>query len=419
MKRSLLATLFIGTITAAITIALQKSGLLLRPERLLAQAIGFPPNEKIGFGNLLLVIVLSFGIAWILLQVTEVWPRAAVGFLVFAELIGGAWILGRAGFSFQPLPAILATTLAALLALALTATRGSRQRGATASLFQGRLAQPGIDCLTQSKAPDPAEPARREVSVLFCEIANQADLIDELPAAVCTRLTSEFISCARECLLKEGGYLQAADGEGIEVLFGFPNASDDHAAQAARAALAFRETFSVTAGSKPDSLGKIDLRIGISSGVIVATAGETERREIVIAGEPLEVARRLALANQTYGSQILLGPRTFSAAGKAIVARPIDFLRNAAAHDRLEIYELLALAEKASPEEIARRDRFWAAIVYFRARRWNEAFTEFNHARGNNGEHDEPLQWYLRRLEPLRLQMAKEPAPGAEPLSPL
>ena len=153
--------------------------------------------------------------------------------------------------------------------------------------------------------------------------------------------------------------------------------------------------------------------------VLASLREDSGRREIVIAGEPFEVARRLARANQIFGSEILLGPRTFSAAGKEIVARPMDFLRSAEAHDRLEVYELLSLAEKATAEEIARRDRFWTAIVYFRERRWNEAFAEFNRARAENGAPDRPLQWYLRRLEPLCLQMATEPAPVAEPLVPL
>jgi predicted RNA polymerase sigma factor len=204
------------------------------------------------------------------------------------------------------------------------------------------------------------------------------------------------------------------------VLFGFPNASEQHALEAARAALAFREGFRIAAAVKPESLGKIDLRIGLSSGVVVATRrDDSPQSDIVVSGEPFQVARRLARVNQIYGSQILLGPRTFSAANKGIVARPIDFLRSAVAHERLEVYELLALAEKATAEEIARRDHFWTAIVLFRERRWNEAFAEFNRARGDNGQQDQPLQWYLRRLEPLCLHMATEPAPASEPLSPL
>jgi adenylate cyclase len=307
-----------------------------------------------------------------------------------------------------------------LLVVAVDLTRSGRQRQSTARLFIGRLAQSGLDRLTESAGLDLSEPATREASFIFCEIANQADLIDELPAAVCARLTREFTDFASARFLREGGYLHGVDGEGVRILFGFPNASEQHALEAARAALAFRESFRAEAASKPESLGKIDLRIGISSGMVVATRrDDTPQSDIVVSGEPFEVARRLARVNQVYGSQILLGPRTYSSAGKKIVARPIDFLRSAVAHERLEVYELLALAEKATPEEIARRDRFWTAVVFFRERRWNEAFAEFNRARGDNGQQDQPLQWYLRRLEPLCLHMTTEATQAGEPLAPL
>lgn len=419
MKRSFVATLWIGTAATALAIALPLSGLLARPAAWLAELMD-APNEPPGFASFLLVIILAFAVAWALLQVPAASRRAGLVVFVVADLLGGAWVLGSAGISFAPLPAIMASVVAALLVVALDRTQSGRQRQSTARLFVGRLAQPGLDRLTESAGLDLAEPATREASFIFCEIANQTDLIDELPAAVCAQLTREFTAYASARFLREGGYLHGADGEGVRVLFGFPNASEEHALEAARAALAFRDSFRAEAVAKAESLGKIDLRIGVSSGVVVATRrDDTPQSDIVVSGEPFEVARRLARVNQVYGSQILLGPRTFSAANKGIVARPIDFLRSAVAHERLEVYELLALAEKATPEEVARRDRFWTGVVFFRERRWNEAFAEFNRARGDNGQQDQPLQWYLRRLEPLCLNMATEPAPVGEPLAPL
>ena len=419
MKRSIVATLWIGTVAIAFAVALQLSGLLARPAVWLADLME-APNESPGFANFLLVIVLGFAVAWALLQVPEAIRRVGLVAFVVADLLGGAWVLGSAGISFPPLPGIVATIVAALLVVVVDLTRSGRHRQSTARLFVGRLAQPGLDRLTESAGLDLSEPTTREASFIFCEIANQADLIDELPAAICAQLTREFTDYASARFLREGGYLHGADGEGVRVLFGFPNASEEHALDAARAALAFRENFRAEAAAKPESLGRIDLRIGVSSGVVVATRrDDTSQSDIVVSGEPFEVARRLARVNQVYGSQILLGPRTFSAANKGIVARPIDFLRSAAPHERLEVYELLALAEQATPEEIARRDRFWTAVVFFRERRWNEAFAEFNRARGDNGQQDQPLQWYLRRLEPLCLNITTEPAPAGEPLAPL
>ncbi len=94
-------------------------------------------------------------------------------------------------------------------------------------------------------------------------------------------------------------------------------------------------------------------------------------------------------------------------ASKAIVARPIDFLKEVDSQDRHEVYEPLWLASEAKPEHIARRDFFWNGVVLYREKRWVEAYTEFQRARGSAEEDDAPLQFYLRRLEPLTLNLTE------------
>src|SRR5438874_4444382 len=145
MKHALLATLWIGSVAAAFAIALQTSGFLARPDSWLQQVIGLPRDEPVGFGNFLLVIVLSFAVAWTLSQVSEAIRRAALVAFLVANLLGAAWLMDSIGRSFPPLPAIVATIVAALLAIVVDLTRSGRQRQKTASLFLGRLAQPGLD----------------------------------------------------------------------------------------------------------------------------------------------------------------------------------------------------------------------------------------------------------------------------------
>ncbi len=422
MKRLLGTTLWVGTLSSAITIVLQKSGFLLRPETALGQLIfgEIAPNDGFGFWNYLLVVALGFAVAWSILQVAETNRRGLLLLLLVVELICAALVFALVYLFFQPFPAILVSLLAAALAAASEMTADGRQRRILTHHFRDRLAGSALTRLTESNLAVWRTPQTPVATFLFCEIANQAELIDELRPADCARLTSDFIAAASDLFLGEGGYLHAADGEGVCIVFGFPQATTNHAARAARAALLFRDRISVLAFKKPDSLGKIDLRIGMSSGSVVATVPDDEkRRDVVMSGEPVELARRLARANKVYGSQILLGPRAYSEATAEIVARPIDFLPSGEAHERLEVYELLALAAEASAEEIACRDRFWTALVYFRERRWAEAFNEFTHARRAGVTRDEPLQWYLRRLEPVILRMASEPAPAVEPLAPL
>ncbi len=420
MKRALLATLWIGLVAAAVAIGLQLSGLLLRPNRAIAHYLGIFPNEQAGFGDLLFLLFLGFFVAWVMMLVGGLWRRLAIFVLLLGELIGAAWLLDHFAVNFPPLPAIIVVVLATGLALGAGLTKSARQRRASLALLRPHLGPATQAHIARGEPLDLTQPLMREASFIFCQIGNEVDLLEELAPAECAALTREFIEFARSHFLAAGGYLHAADGEGVRVLFGFPEKNDRHAVEAAGAALDFAGKFRAAASAKPGTLGKIDLRIGISSGPVVATArGDLPEGELVLAGEPLDIARRLAPVNQIYGSRILIGPRTFAAAGKEILARPLDFLRSAEAHDRIEIYELLALAEKATAEEIARRDQFWTGVVYFRERRWNEALAEFSRAQSNNGDSDLPLQWYLRQLEPLCLRVASEPASVTEPFSPV
>ena len=92
---------------------------------------------------------------------------------------------------------------------------------------------------------------------------------------------------------------------------------------------------------------------------------------------------------------------TFDRVSEAVVARPIDFVSGLNSHDRLEVYEPLWLAAEAGPERVAQRDSFWSGVVLYREKRW---------ADGSEEEDDAPLQFYLRRLEPLILQLTQWPA---------
>ncbi len=123
MKRALLGTLWIGAVAAGLAIALQMSGLLVRPAAALGRAIGLSPNDTVGFGNFFFLILLSFAVAWTMLQVTGIARQAGLFVLLILELLGAAWVLHAAHLSFPPLPAILAATGATLLALGLNATR--------------------------------------------------------------------------------------------------------------------------------------------------------------------------------------------------------------------------------------------------------------------------------------------------------
>jgi hypothetical protein len=175
-----------------------------------------------------------------------------------------------------------------------------------------------------------------------------------------------------------------------------------------RAVLDLAKKFRERRQENEEIFGDWDMQAGISSGAMVAGAlKDSVHPALLASGEPIELARRFCALNHRYGSKILIDTPTFDRVSETIVARPIDFVSGTNSHDRLEIYEPLWPTAEAKPEHVARRDSFWSGVVLYREKRWAEAYSEFQKARGPEGEDDPALQFYLRRLEPLVLQLTE------------
>ncbi|PYJ36739.1 MAG: hypothetical protein DME84_09955 [Verrucomicrobia bacterium] len=264
--------------------------------------------------------------------------------------------------------------------------------------------------LSDGTTPSDAEPKAYDVSVVVCDLGNKLAFAEDSEPAAFAEATSKFIRETAAQLTKEGAYLHAADGEGVVAFFGFPIPSTEHAQKAVRVVLDLMKTFRESRERNEKISRNWNICGGISSGVIIAGALKDSERPLLLAsGEPIELARRFCALNHFYGSGALIDTPTFDQVSETVVARPIDFVSGLNSHDRLEIYEPLWLAAEATPEHIARRDSFWSAVVLYREKRWAEAYNEFQKARGSEKEEDPPLQFYLRRLQPLVLQLTESP----------
>jgi adenylate cyclase len=422
MKRSTLAALIIGFVVSGIVIALQVSGGLLRVEFLISDYVArhtaIATSVVAEQWQYVVIAVVALIVAWFTIENTK--PRRSWWLLAVlsVELIGAAWVLGLYKIFFQPLPSVLAVILSFVAAQRYSATAVGTRRRVASQIFSGRLSRRKIDEVATGSAALDRPAAAHEATALVCDIANKIDLADEIAPNDYADISRKFIERAAEVLRANGAYIHAADGEGVLALFGYPAADSRHAEEAARAALTVTKAFSAEPGSTEEEARRtLEIHVGASSGTLIAANLVTDgQSSLLLSGEPVELARRLCIANRSYGSHILIGPKTFELASESIVARPIDFLMGAEARDRLEVYELLSLAAAANPEVIARRDSFWNGIVYYREKRWGEAYAAFQKAAAANGKEDAPVQLYLRRIEPLLLHLAESPSAAEPPL---
>ena len=411
MKRPLIATLIIGIFVVVAVSAMQLSAAVLQFEQRAADYISsyaaatsvVPKQWQYVFMS-----ILSFGV--VALTVTSL-RRGRIGLLVIGlliELIAIAWILALYKVFFQPIPSMLAVAVAYVVADRYTAIAQRGRAVSTRALFSDRLSKEQMQRVIVGDIPFDPEAKSYETTVVVCDVANKYDLADECEPAVFGKITEQFIRRATDVFMEAGAYIQTADAEGVVALFGFPEMDAHHGDKAVRVALDIIEQFRQAQLGNGEA--KCDVHLGISSGTMIAVPlQDGERPGMITSGEPVELARRFCVANRFYGSRILIGPRTFELASRYIVARPIDFLSGVNSRERHEIYEPLWPAAEAKPEQLARRDCFWNGVVFYREKRWAEAYSEFQKARGPNEEEDAPLQLYLRRLEPLALNLAEMP----------
>ena len=412
MQRSLVVTLIVGVVVSAIVIALHATGITLPlEEAIMSLLVGQQTMTRMvgRFGQYFIVLVLALTVVWLVLNTTR-WKRLGWPLGVLAlELITVSWVCLLYEVFFQPVPSLLAIGLGFASATGYASFVGRPRRLATADdLFSGRISDEQLSRMASGDLSYAREARSYDVTAVVCDIANKHELADESSPAEVAAITEKFIRRATESFLKAGAYIEAANGEGIVAVFGFPQEDAEQADKATRHALALLETFEKLKSSGNDeAFKKFDVHVGVSSGMaIVAPVQQDGRAELLTAGEPVELARRFCIANRFYGTRILIGPRTFELTSRTILARPIDFLSGVDVRERHEIYEPLTLAANATPEEIARRDSFWNGVVLYREKRWGESYTQFQAARGPNDLEDRPLQLYMRRIEPLALHLA-------------
>jgi adenylate cyclase len=414
MKRSLVNALVIGLVAAAIAAALHASGVLVRFEAAAIALISHrrPPARSVGdLWQYPIVFLLGLVVSGLTLASPRRTRIGLLSLILLLEIAGLTWVCSLYRVAFQPLPAMGTVVIAFALAqgwvFLTTRTRANLAR----TFFGERLSSSQIHRVIEGEIPLETEPKAHEVTVVVCDIANKYDLAEESDPGAFAETTEAFIRRTTDLFLQADGYIHAADGEGVVAIFGFPDSSGDHADKAVRVTLGLVDSFiKKRQQNNGDLFGKCDVHMGVSSGtLIVAPLESGQRPGLLTTGEPVELARRFCVANRFYGSRILIGPRTFELASKHIVARPIDFLSGVNSQERHEIYEPLWLAAEAKPEHIARRDFFWNGVVLYREKRWAEAYTEFQKARGPDGDQDAPLQLYLRRLETLALHLSTAP----------
>src|SRR5579859_584496 len=164
----------------------------------------------------------------------------------------------------------------------------------------------------ETAARDGAE--RRHMTVMFCDLIGLAALTARLDPEDMADLLRAVQGAIAAAVARFDGHVAKWVGDGATIYFGYPRAHEDDAERAARAGLALIDAIA-NLGLAHDA--PLDVRIGISSGLVVVgeLIGEGEARERGVVGDTANLAARLR--SEAAPGTILVSEATRRLLGKA------------------------------------------------------------------------------------------------------
>jgi class 3 adenylate cyclase len=254
--------------------------------------------------------------------------------------------------------------------------------------------------LNPLKTPTEPAPQRAFCTVIHCELANHATLVNSMNPGEFTSLLNKVINAFEEMVSARGGICDRLSSDALRAFFKTPPTETEQGQNALHCALSLKNRFSVISQACELKSGiELDMRIGVNTGeMVIAQFGSGSRTFCGVAGEAAEWGGRLASANLLYGSRVLIGASSHLLAGEAFEARPIDLLqRELPPEPPEEVFELLATKGALSMDALERLNRYREGVALFRERRWQEAASALRAARPPRSS-DDAIDLLLHRI---------------------
>jgi class 3 adenylate cyclase/tetratricopeptide (TPR) repeat protein len=183
-------------------------------------------------------------------------------------------------------------------------------------------------------AQDTAE--RRQVTVMFSDLVGSTALSARMDPEDLLEIISSYQECVAESVQRFGGFVAKYMGDGALVYFGYPQAHEDDAERAVRAALEL-----IAAVASLTTNAPLQSRVGIATGLVVVgdLIGSGVAQEQAVVGETPNLAARLQ-AEATPGS-VAIDQTTYRLLGGLFEYRDLGGIEAKGFANRLQAYEVV------------------------------------------------------------------------------
>ena len=153
-----------------------------------------------------------------------------------------------------------------------------------------------------------AEPAHRNVTIMFADLKGFTPLSERIPPAEMVEMLNGYFRAMNGALVAHHGHLSRLMGDGLMALFGALENNPWQTADAVKAALAMREALAAyNEEIAKRGLGKLEFGVGIHTGDVVAGVMGSDRfMEFTVIGDPVNLAARVEALTRIHNVDILV-----------------------------------------------------------------------------------------------------------------
>jgi adenylate cyclase len=255
--------------------------------------------------------------------------------------------------------------------------------------------------------PRLVEPRKTDITVMFSDVRGFTTLSESLDAQDLAALLNSYLTQMTQIVFAKEGTLDKYIGDAVMAFWGAPFEQENHADNAAHAALEMMTRLAEMHREWQQS-GRplIDIGIGINTGVAsVGNMGSKLRYGYTALGDSVNLASRLEGLNKEYSTHIILSESTYiTLRDTNFLLRELDLIRVKGKLLPVTIYELMGRRETAG-DLIELADTFTKGHEAYKVRSWTEAKRWFENVLSRWPD-DGPARIFLARCEEY---LAEEP----------
>jgi adenylate cyclase len=186
---------------------------------------------------------------------------------------------------------------------------------------------------------------RREVTILFTDVANFTGITEHRDPAQVMQFTSRYFAALSEAIMANKGTVDKFIGDAVMAIWNAPIEDDDHVANACAAVLAcIKVNRELNAEFEREGWPAYHTRFGLHVGdVVVGNIGSSDRMNYTVLGAAVNLAARLESLNKQYQTTALVSEAVKQRVEQRFAFRSVDRIKPKGFAAEAEVYELVGV----------------------------------------------------------------------------